>query len=74
MTAGTAVIAQSGVKYYAYNETSGAGLYSQTFMRSPSYASWSSGMIVRIAYIIGNRSATGASRQNPADTLHLGIY
>jgi hypothetical protein len=72
LTLGNATTAQSNNAYYVYRETSSSLANSVTFMRSPVIAV-SAGQRVRIAYIMGNRSAAEGDVQDPNDTLFLGI-
>jgi len=71
MLLGNATIPQSGGTYYAYREASGSGSNEACFMRGP-VISWTSGMRVRIAYIIGNAIAD-THKQEVDDTLFIGI-
>jgi len=72
MTLGNATTPQSSNTYYVYRETSSALTNSVTFMRSE-VITVSAGQRIRIAYIMGNRSAAEGSVQDPNDTLFLGI-
>lgn len=70
MTLGNATTAQASATYYIYNETSSpTGLNDAVYMRSP-VISWTSGMRVRVAYIIGNHAT---NQQEVDDTLFMGI-
>ena len=72
MTLGNATMPQSSGAYYIFRETSSSLANSVTFMRSP-LITVSAGQRVRIAYIMGNRSAAEGDVQDPNDTLFLGI-
>jgi hypothetical protein len=69
MTLGEATIMQFIPTNYVYRETSSTADSYASFMRSP-IISWSAGMKVRVAYIIGN-SPTSPPQVN--DSLFMGI-
>ena len=69
MGLGNATQHQSIPSNYLYRETSGSADSHASFMRSP-IISWSAGMKVRVAYIIGN-SPTSPPQVN--DSLFMGI-
>lgn len=70
MALGEKTVPQSFNTYYMYRETSGSGFPFCALCRSPS-RTWSSGEIIRIAYIIGN--ITTAGYYTPTDTFFVGI-
>ncbi len=70
MTVGEATMAQSSSEtYYMYREMSGGSINFVVPSRSPSIT-WASGDLIRVAYIIGNRSATAYDAD---DTFFVGI-
>ena len=69
MTLGEDTTAQALDTHYVYRESSGSVLNQATYMRSP-IISWTTGMKVRVAYIIGN---TSLSPQEVDDTFFMGI-
>ena len=69
MTLGNATTAQASSTFYVYREASGSVLNEATYMRSPTI-SWTNGMKVRVAYIIGNSSSNA---QDVNDTFFMGI-
>ena len=67
---GDSVISQSSNTLYVYRETSGAGLWSGTVMRSPVY-NFTPGDKIRVVHLVAGNSG---SQMDPLDTLYLGVY
>lgn len=67
---GTAAVIQSTNAYYAYRETSGSTLYSETVMRSPTY-NFTGNEVIRVAHAVAGYSAVPMDAN---DSLYIAVY